>query len=220
MPKLIHFLIIGFMFSCLEKPSYDDDDDDDDEDEESDHEGDNAGECGDGQDNDGDGFVDCDDWDCLDKPACTESDTGPDSDTDNNNCGGTAPVIQTVNCENSGIVDHPDYGPLPTFTLYVNATDEDGDLTFYQLLVDIDPQLNGVKDSDAVELSPVSGSLSDQTCDVSEANVGYTIYLQGGPPDFNIPYEWYVQISDAMGLISDSSMVVCTTPDSDGTGTP
>ncbi len=217
MPKLIHFLILGFMFSCLEKPSYDDDDDDeDDDDEESDHEGDNAGECADGQDNDGDGFVDCDDWDCLEKPACTDSDTGSDTDT----CGGTVPVIQEVTCENSGIVDHPDYGPLPTFTLYVNATDEDADLTHYEVFVEFDNQLNGVKDSDAVELSPVSGSLGDNTCDVSEVNVGSMIYLQGGAPEFNTTYEWYVQISDAMGLISDSSMVVCTTPDSDGNGEP
>jgi hypothetical protein len=138
----------------------------------------------------------------------------------NNSCGGASPVIQTVTCENSGIVDHPDYGPLPTFTLYVNATDEDGDLTHYELFVDIDTQLNGTKDSDAQTLDPSQNSLSDKMCDVNEADVGLTIYLRTGPPEFETTYEWYVQITDALGLISEPFGVECTTPNSAGEGTP
>ncbi len=80
MPKLIQFLILSLMFSCGEKPAEDDDDNEDEE--ESDHEGDNAGECMDGIDNDGDGFIDCDDQDCLTKPACNEGDTDTDTDSD------------------------------------------------------------------------------------------------------------------------------------------
>jgi formylglycine-generating enzyme required for sulfatase activity len=79
MPKLIQFLILGLMLSCEEKPPEEGDYENE---EESNVEGANAGECGDGLDNDGDGFIDCDDQDCLTKPACEESDTDTDTDTD------------------------------------------------------------------------------------------------------------------------------------------
>ena len=41
--------------------------------------------CDNGQDEDGDGFVDCDDWDCDDDPACAtagefDCDDGVDND--------------------------------------------------------------------------------------------------------------------------------------------
>ena len=40
--------------------------------------------CDDGEDNDGDGHTDCDDWDCADDPACAETvcDDGQDNDGD------------------------------------------------------------------------------------------------------------------------------------------
>jgi len=140
---------------------------------------------------------------------------------DEETCGGTSPVIQTVTCENSGLQDHPDYGDdIPTFSLYVNATDDDADLTYYELFVDIDSELDGEKSSDAIALSTVQGALSDDTCDVNQANVGVTIYLRSGPPSFETTYEWYVQVSDALGEISEPFMVVCTTPNSAGVGDP
>ena len=135
-----------------------------------------------------------------------------------NSCGGTSPVIQSVTCENSGIQEHPDYGELPTFSLYISATDEDADLTYYELFVDIDSELDEEKATDAIPLDPVQGSLSDDTCDVSAANVGLTIYMRSGPPEFSTTYEWYVQVSDALGSTSEPYMVQCTTPNEDGTG--
>ena len=155
--------------------------------------------------------------------ACGDKDeeTAPslnNGGSNTNSCGGTAPVIQSVTCENSGIQEHRDYGELPTFSLYVSATDENADLTYYELFVDIDSELDGEKATDAIPLNPVQGSLSDDICDVSEANVGLTMYLRSGPPEFSTTYEWYVQVSDALGIISEPHMVQCTTPNEDGTG--
>jgi hypothetical protein len=158
---------------------------------------------------------------CGDKEGSAPPPLSNGEPSDEETCGGTSPVIQSVTCENSGLQDHPDYGEdIPTFSLYVNATDEDNDLTYYELFIDIDSELNGEKDSDAIELSSVQGALSDGTCDVNETNVGVTIYLRSGPPSFDTTYEWHVQISDALGDISDTTTVVCTTPNADGEGTP
>ncbi len=46
------------------------------------YEGDEAGECTDGADNDQDGLFDCDDEGCEGSPDCQEGDTDTDSDTD------------------------------------------------------------------------------------------------------------------------------------------
>ncbi len=46
------------------------------------YEGDAAGECDDGVDNDDDGTIDCEDEGCQGAPACTESDADADADTD------------------------------------------------------------------------------------------------------------------------------------------
>ena len=59
--------------SCGDKS----DDDDDDR-----WEGQNAGECDDGADNDGDGAYDCNDSDCAGAPDCEEADADTDADTD------------------------------------------------------------------------------------------------------------------------------------------
>ena len=115
---------------------------------------------------------------CGDKEDNNPPPLNNNGPSDEDSCGGTSPVIQSVTCENSGIQTHPDYGELATFSLYVNATDEDADLTYYELFVDIDTVLDGEKATDAVELNSVQGSLSDNACDVNETNVGLTIYMR------------------------------------------
>ena len=156
---------------------------------------------------------------CGDK----EEDAPPDlvnTENGGDSCGGASPGIQSVPCENSGVQNHQDYGNVPTFTIWVNATDEDADLTNYQLYVDIDAELDGTESEDDIELTPVSGNLSNNNCSIDEANVGLTIFMQGGPPNFDTTYEWYVRVSDTLGAISSPEMVVCRTPDSDGAGDP
>ena len=52
-------------------------------------EGERMGDCYDGEDNDGDGYIDCDDQGCDDKPACNDTGwTQPDSGEDTWDTGG------------------------------------------------------------------------------------------------------------------------------------
>lgn len=157
--------------------------------------------------------------------ACEEKETGTAPDlvnttTNTDSCGGTSPVIVSLECQNTGVQDHPDYGPLPTFSIRANVTDEDGDITYYQMFVDYDANLDQDKDDNAESLRPAEGSLSNEQCGIDEANIGVTIYLNGSTPDYDTTYEWFVQISDALGKISEPMMIQCTTPNSEGEGEP
>ncbi len=61
-----------------------------DDDDAAEYEGDDAGECADGADNDRDGFFDCDDQDCLGAPDCggdDDDDTADDDDTGDDDTG-------------------------------------------------------------------------------------------------------------------------------------
>ena len=161
---------------------------------------------------------------CGDKEETEAPDLVNTAD-DDSACGGAAPVIQAVTCENSGIIEHPDYGELPTFSLTANVTDEDGDLTYYQLLVDFDENLDGVEDEEDEQLNPVEGAVSNGVeCETPEENgsvdIGVTIYLQGAQPKKDTRYEWFIRVADARGKTSDPFMVTCTTPDTDGNGDP
>ena len=156
---------------------------------------------------------------CSDK----EENTAPDLVNGNNtdSCGGEAPVISAITCENTGLVEHPDYGELPTFTLRASVDDVDGDLNYYVMYVEYDEVLDGVLDSDFSEdLPPSDGAVDGESCEVESANIGISIYLRGSTPEPATTYEWYISIADALGKVSDPFMVVCTTPDVDGTGDP
>lgn len=155
--------------------------------------------------------------------ACGEKEEAPDllnSGTESTSCGDTAPEIQAVVCENSGIKNHPDYGEIPTFTLRTTVYDADGNLTYYQLFVDFDAVLDGVEDELDTQMNPVDGAIDGDSCDVTDASIGMTIYLNGNKPTFDTTYEWYVRVTDASGNISEPYMVECTTPDENGDGEP
>ena len=127
-----------------------------------------------------------------------EDSTPPDlvnGDSTELGCGGTAPVVESISCENSGVQNHPDYGDLPTFTIKSTVSDEDGDLTYYQLFVDIDGTLDGVEDENDTELNPVEGAVNDEECGVFNANLSVTIFLNGSMPEYDTVYEWYVRVS-------------------------
>lgn len=139
---------------------------------------------------------------------------------DTTSCSGTAPVIEAVECENSGVVDHPDYGELPTFTIRTTASDEDGDLSYYQMYIDFDDTLDGEEDESDNQLDPVEGAIEGDECDISNANIGVTIYMQGALPASATTYEWFVRVADSLGKTSEPFMVTCTTPDGNGGGDP
>ena len=200
-------------------------------------EGSEQGDCNDGVDNDEDGEVDCEDVGCEDKPACS-SDTGDGSSSDGtedtsspsdsnaseeegNICGGTAPVIEEISCENTGMQFYPDEGAdLPTMTIRLQVSDEDADFTAYTMLVRYDEELDNALAESAQSLT-VTGTTSNTSCSVSEANIAMTIYIQsGGSPSTGSTYEWYATVFDAAGDQSEPVMIRCTTPDSSGSGTP
>ena len=86
MMRCFGILTLFIQVACLELSDKSSSSDDDGER----REGGKQGDCFDGEDNDDDGDIDCDDEGCADKPACTdpEDDTGisveTDDDTNNN----------------------------------------------------------------------------------------------------------------------------------------
>ena len=140
--------------------------------------------------------------------------------TTTESCGGAEPVISELSCENTGLQFYPDANAdLPTFTVRAQVTDEDADLTSYTMIIKFDNVLDNALDENAEELT-ISGSMSSTACSVDEGNIGASIYLQGGPPDYDTTYEWYVSVLDAAGERSETDMIVCTTPDAEGNGAP
>ena len=83
-----HILRLSFLLSlsCLEKSSEtentEDTEDTEDTEEALTPEGEQLGDCSDGEDNDNDGAIDCEDSGCINATECQESDTGAPDDTD------------------------------------------------------------------------------------------------------------------------------------------
>ena len=114
------------------------------------------------------------------------------TDGTSTSCSGTAPVIQEIICENTGLaVENDTQETLPTFTLNVGFTDDDGDFTSYTMLIEFDPIIDDTLSEGAIDLD-VSGTISEDSCNVSEADVGTRIFIKGGQPDLETTYEWYV----------------------------
>ena len=76
--KYLFFFSFLSQFACLDmlKPEEEEEEEEEDEDFK---EGDQVGDCYDGEDNDEDGEIDCEDPGCFDKPACNP-DTGVDTE--------------------------------------------------------------------------------------------------------------------------------------------
>jgi hypothetical protein len=110
--------------------------------------------CDDGIDNNGNSFIDCDDWDCQYDPACIETecdddldnDEDGDTDCDDSDCLGTvacpAPTENNntdcddgmdndgdnlVDCEDPSCSGHPDVNVCPTETNCSDGLDDDND---------------------------------------------------------------------------------------------
>lgn len=108
-----------------------------------DYEGDTAGECSDGADNDRDGLYDCEDLDCKNSPDCQED---PD------------PIDTGGQTEDTGIdiVPDPDTGGLPDEVV----TDGDGD-GYSEESGDCDDRNPAINPS----ASDIVGDIRDQNCD-------------------------------------------------------
>lgn len=150
----------------------------------------------------------------------TEEDSPPQlgdhESGDTATCGGEAPVIQSVTCINGGIQDHPDEGPTPTLIFNTHVIDEDEDLNVYRQTLQFDDVLDSSLSPDA-EILESQGVTDDDECGAGDVDLGLTLYLLGGPPEFGKTYEFYVMVTDAANISSDAFRVECTVPNADGT---
>jgi len=155
---------------------------------------------------------------CKDKDATGEP--PPLGDYQTANCGSTAPIIELLSCENSGMEYESDEGTdLPTFSLISDVRDEDGDLTGYSMIIDFDEVLDEDIDADASSVL-LNSAINGDPCTITEAQLKGKIFLKGGDPDYETTYEWFVTIFDEAGNRSETEMIVCTTPDEEGNGSP
>ena len=131
-------------------------------------------------------------------------------------CGGTAPVVQEVVCEYPGMQYSENDGEiLPVVNINIRVTDPDGDLTSYELTIEVDAEMDGVVSQNARSYE-LSGETSDGICDTDESNLGIDLYLKGGFPYHSTEYEWYFVVKDASGMASQQFMHRCMMPDQQG----
>ena len=101
-------------------------------------EGDEPGECSDGDDNDSDGTVDCDDADCVGDGDCAGDDdddaTGDDDDATVDEC--TVICINEFQASNASTVTD-ESGAFPDWFELYNLTGEDIDLGGYSVTDDL-----------------------------------------------------------------------------------
>ncbi|MEC7987153.1 MAG: hypothetical protein VX278_18435 [Myxococcota bacterium] len=157
---------------------------------------------------------------CFSCAEGEEKEPPPLNITESETCSGNPPVIEALTCENTGLQYYPDAGvDLPTFSLRAQVSDEDADFTTYTMKIEFDRSIDNALDESAEDLT-VTGSLSSSDCSISAADIGATIFFQGGSPAYSTTYEWYVSVFDSAGDRSDPAMIVCTTPDEEGNGSP
>lgn len=157
---------------------------------------------------------------CGDKEE-EETGTAPGLDTDTEDeteeCSGTAPVVEAVTCENSGIQPHFETGEdTVTMTIMAETSDADGDLDYYTFELFFDDEIDGTVDTSTSVFSPSSGSVDVDACEAGLVNLGTVLYLAGGDPDYDTLYEWGVIVTDGGGIASEVMVVECYTPTSDG----
>ena len=137
-------------------------------------------------------------------------------------CDGTPPVVESIDCENTGIQDHFETGePTVTMALAVELSDDDGDLHGYRVQIFLDDELDGAVDPVDSPFGPVNKTLNVEECAGFEASVDLNLYLTGFNPEYDTTYEWGVVVTDSAGLESEMLVVQCTTPTEtgeDGTG--
>jgi hypothetical protein len=148
-------------------------------------------------------------------PINTDSGGGGDG---SGSCGGTAPVVEEVRCENTGIQPHYETGEdTVTMRIWAVTSDTDGDLHRYAMQLYFDDVIDGEVNTEDPLFAPTTGSVDRDACEASSAEFGMTLYLPGGNPAWDTLYEWGIAVSDANGDTSEVTMEVCYTPKFDGT---
>lgn len=156
-------------------------------------------------------------------------DTDDDNDTDTTGSGGnecaddggagTPPEASNLRIEDDGMANGADCeGELvPMLRLSLHASDPDGDLHYYTLLLAFDTEIDGVVD---VGDAPIEdqGTKGDK-CAVAEADVIKAMCVRGAPIPFSTTLEFGAVLHDAAGLAANGGeplITVFTTPDEEG----
>lgn len=143
------------------------------------------------------------------------SDSGPDDSGNPDECVGSAPVVVELGCKNGGMQDY-EGTQTPTFTFSAEATDADGDLHGYVLTTSYDSSPDGVL-SGAVDLGQSTGSVGAE-CEVYEADLGVTWFIDGGTLQFDGIYDFGITVEDSHGYVSEAAVITCQLPASSGLG--
>jgi hypothetical protein len=124
-----------------------------------------------------------------------------------------APVVTDMFCESTGVQTYPVTGEdVPTLTISADVSDEDGDLTAYSAQLFFDDTIDGVVDTSSDVLPVADGSYHAEVCEVPSIILNMVVYLRGGAPLYDTPYEWGLVVTDAAGNVSELGQIECTTP--------
>ena len=147
----------------------------------------------------------------------TTGDALPGSgDTDDLECGGTAPVVTSVQCEAAGLQEYEPGSMLPTLLFSIDVTDEDQDLEFMTVELYFDDESDGEVSTTESPYSPSIVTIDTAECVTPASGVNLTVFVSGVDPRFNLPYEWSIVVRDANDVAAEPFIIECITPQENG----
>ena len=131
-------------------------------------------------------------------------------------CGETPPVIDSLTVTDNGLYICEKGQPAsPSVLVSVSTHDDDGDINVYEFDLVWDLNVDGLFGSSASSYHNI-GTLSNDECSVSQANIGVVLCMGGGDPPYSTEVEFGAIITDANGNSSNYGEFVITsavTPD-------
>jgi hypothetical protein len=131
-------------------------------------------------------------------------------------CGGEAPVITQIQCSSPGVREYEQGEEHPTLKLSIFVEDADADLSYMEVEIYYDKEIDGAVSTQDPNFAPLIVNLSDDVCDEPSATNNIDIAINGTDPQWNLPYEWGVVVRDANDMASAMFIVECITPFENG----
>ena len=138
------------------------------------------------------------------------------TDTDELTCGGTPPVITSVQCEAAGLLEYEPGSSLPTLLFSVDVTDEDQDLENMTVELYFDDEVDGTVSTTDSPYSPSIVTIDSTECVTPESGVNLTVFVSGVDPRYNLNYEWSIVVRDANDIAAEPFILECITPQENG----
>jgi len=154
-----------------------------------------------------------------------KEDTGQDTtgeelpgggDTDDLECGGTPPVVTSVQCEAAGLLEYEPGSSLPTLLFSIEVTDEDRDLENMSVELYFDDEVNGTVSTTESPYTPSIVTIDSTECVTPASGVNLTVFVSGVDPRFNTLYEWSIVVRDANDTAAEPFIIECITPFENG----